>query len=189
MQQALGDVNGGLIAIRGLALSEIDRLCAGRKLWPAIVRSEVSVVIGGSADALDAIASKATALGGEIRCLNVGVPAHTPLLEVAAERFRELLQNSTLRAPVPPVLAGVDGDLVSDRTRAISTLSRQIAHTIDWAGCMDTLHERGCRVFLELCPGSGLSAMLRERFNDIEARAIDDFRSLDGAVAWLRSRA
>ena len=188
MQRALGGVDGGLIAIRGLALRAIDQLCAGRQVWTAIVRSDVSVVVGGRAAALDAIGSEATALGGEIRCLKVGVPAHTPLLDIAVEMFRQRLDNSDLRAPVPPVLAGVDGDLVNDRARGVITLSRQIAHTIDWARCMDTLHERGCRVFLELCPGSGLSAMFRERFNDVEARAIDDFRSLDGVVAWLRNR-
>ena len=72
--------------------------------------------------------------------------------------------------------------------RAIATLSNQVAHTIEWARCMDALHERGCRVFLELGPGAALSRMLRERFADVDARSLDDFRSLAGCVRWLESR-
>jgi [acyl-carrier-protein] S-malonyltransferase len=188
MQQALHGVNGGLIAIRGLARDEIDRLCAGRDLWPAIVLGDMSVILGGIASAIDAVALDATAKGGDVRCLKVGVPAHTPLLSAAVPLFERVLADSALRAPDPQVIAGIDGDLVDARARAISTLAQQLARTIQWSRGMDTLHERGCRLFLELGPGSALSSMMRERFGDVEARSIDDFRSLDGAIRWMQAR-
>jgi [acyl-carrier-protein] S-malonyltransferase len=188
MQQALGHADGGLVAVRGLRRSDLDRLCADRPVWPAIIRGEINAVLGGETSALHAAATDAKALGAEIRYLKVGVPAHTPLLGTAVPRFAEVLEKSAMGSPGAAVIAGVDGGPVSDRARGIMTLAQQIAHTIDWGRCMDTLHERGCRVFLELCPGSTLSALVRERFGDVEARAIDDFRSLQGAVHWVQSR-
>ena len=87
-----------------------------------------------------------------------------------------------------PVIAGVDATLVATRARAIATLSAQISHTVEWAQCLETLHERGCRVFIELAPGRALSRMLRERFDDVEARSVDEFRELAGVARWATRR-
>jgi [acyl-carrier-protein] S-malonyltransferase len=188
MQQALGDRTGGLIAVRGLRRDVIDSLCADHALWPAINLSEVAVVLGGTLAALDTAAAAARELGGEIRCLKVGIPAHTPMLADAVDGFRHALEQSALGAPAIPVLAGIDGTRVVDRAHALDALSRQVAHTVEWARCMDALHERGCRLFLELGPGSALSRMVRERFADVEARSLDDFRSLAAGARWMESR-
>jgi [acyl-carrier-protein] S-malonyltransferase len=188
MQAALGDTGGGLVAIRGLPRAATDRLCEAFEAWTAIALGDASVVIGATPTVIDDVAAAAREQGGEIRCLKVGVPAHTPMLQGAVAPFREALEQSRLSAPGIPVLAGIDAAPVVDRPRAIETLSNQVAHTIEWAHCMDTLHERGCRIFLELGPGAALSRMLRERFADVDARSLDDFRSLAGCVRWLESR-
>jgi [acyl-carrier-protein] S-malonyltransferase len=87
-----------------------------------------------------------------------------------------------------PVLSGIDASLITQRADAIDTLARQIAQTIDWCRGLDTLYEKGCRVFLELGPGSALARMVRARFTDVEARAVDDFRSLPAAGDWTISK-
>jgi [acyl-carrier-protein] S-malonyltransferase len=110
------------------------------------------------------------------------------LLTAAAEGFRDTLERSTLSAPSIPVVAGVDATLITTPARAIQTLSAQISHTIEWAHCLDALHERGCRVFLELAPGRALSKMVRERFGNVEARSVDEFRELTGAARWASKK-
>jgi [acyl-carrier-protein] S-malonyltransferase len=71
------------------------------------------------------------------------------------------------------------------RETAIEKLALQLEHTIEWSNCLDMLYERGCRVFLELGPGRALARMTQARFEDVDARAVDDFRSLDGVSSWL----
>jgi [acyl-carrier-protein] S-malonyltransferase len=51
---------------------------------------------------------------------------------------------------------------------------------------MDACVERGVTVALELGPGAALSRMLRERHPQLQCRSLADFRSLAGALAWLR---
>jgi [acyl-carrier-protein] S-malonyltransferase len=67
-------------------------------------------------------------------------------------------------------------------------LCRQITETVDWSRCLQTLYERGCRVFLELGPGAALSRMIHQRFPDAQARSLDDFRSLAAATQWVEAR-
>jgi [acyl-carrier-protein] S-malonyltransferase len=188
MEAALDGRYGGLVAVRGLRRDEIEPLCAGRDLWLAIIVHETSVVLGGTRQAIDDLVSTMRTRHGELKLLNVEIPAHTPLLAAAAAPFRHALDRSRLREPRTPVLSGIDGSVISERTHAINALSEQICNTIDWSRCVDSWYERRCRVFLELGPGAALSRLVRERFSDVEARSIDDFRSLAAAQRWIQSR-
>jgi [acyl-carrier-protein] S-malonyltransferase len=175
---------GKLVGLRGLDERAVTRLCANREAWPAIVLGDASFVVGGRADAIDALASEASAEGAVVQRLDVDVASHTPLLASAVIPFREALESSPLRDPRVPVAAGVDASLVIRREQAIGALSRQLAEPIVWSRVLQTLHERGCRVFLELPPGNALSRMVRDRYPAVSSRALEDFRSLDGAIGW-----
>ena len=180
---------GKMAALRGLSRRELEALCNEEGAWPAIVVDDAAVVVGGSADAIDRLMAIARSQGAHVQRLPVEIAAHTPLLAEAVAPFRAALEASPLRDAQIPVLAGIDGSLVTRRADAIDSLSRQVAQTIDWSRVLLTLEERGCRIFLELGPGAALSRMIRDRFRDVDARSLDDFRSLDGALAWVAARA
>lgn len=185
MDAALRGRAGGLVLIDGLSRRDVVALCAGHEAWPAIVIDAARCLVGGVLDDLDRIEVAAHERGARVERLRVPIPAHTPLLAPAVASFRAALEASALRAPRFPVLAGIDATLVRTREDAIAALAPQLAQTIDWAGCLDAAYERGCRVFLELGPGAALSRMVRERFAGIEARSVEDFRSLTGVVRWV----
>jgi [acyl-carrier-protein] S-malonyltransferase len=189
MDAAAGTEKGGVIALRGVSRAAAAEMCAGRKAFVAIVIDEDACVIGGTEPALAAVKEAAGLAGAQVTCLRVGIASHTPLLAAAATEFRELLQAAPLRAPVRPVACGIDGSWVTTRERAVGALSDQIARTIEWSRCIDALYERGCRVFLELGPGTALSRMVRNRLRPVEARSVDEFRNAGAVAAWvLRSR-
>jgi [acyl-carrier-protein] S-malonyltransferase len=176
----------GLIALSGLRRTEVENLCAGRSAWIAIANGDDALIVGGESATLRALADEAGARGARITCLKVGVASHTPLLAAAVAPFGAALDEATLRVPGVPVVAGVDASWVISRANAIATLAAQIAAPVEWARCLETLYERGCRVFLELGPGSALARMVREhRGPDVIARSVSEFRSLDGVVRWL----
>jgi [acyl-carrier-protein] S-malonyltransferase len=180
---------GGLIAIRGLDRAGVAALCAAHGLFVAIANGRDAFVLGGERDALARLAERAAGHGASVTSLAVGVASHTPLLAAAVEPFRLALENSPLRAPRVPVVAGIDALFVTTRQRAIATLAAQLSQTIEWSRCMEALYERGCRVFFELGPGSAMSRIAREVLpGDAEARALADFRTLDGAANWLRRK-
>ena len=185
MDQAAAATPGGLLALQGLHRGEIDRLCSGRRAWIAIAISEDEFIIGGEDGALQILSAAFIGHGARVTPLKVGLASHTPLLSAAVQPFRALLEDSSLTAPATPVVAGIDAAWVERRDSAIDKLALQLDRTIAWANCLDTLYERGCRVFLELGPGRALARMAQARFADIDARAADDFRSLEGVSSWL----
>jgi len=185
MDKAAAATHGGMLALQGLRRDVVDRLCAGQRAWVAIAIGEEEFVIGGEDAALEKLCKEFSERGAKLTRLKVGVASHTPLLSDAVEPFRELLGASSLKAPAIPVVAGIDAAWVVRRETAVEKLALQLDHRITWSGCLEVLYERGCRVFLELGPGRALARMTLSRFDDVDARAVDDFRSLDGVSSWL----
>lgn len=188
MEEAAAGQRSGMIALGGPAGEDVDRLCRDRPLWPAIVIDAATFVLGGADPALAIVMREAGERGWKVTCLKVGIASHTPLLAAAVEPFRQALAAAHFHATRVPVVSGIDGRLQTGNAEAVDSLARQLSHTIQWSRCLDALHERGCRVFLELGPGRALSQMTRARFPDCEARALADFRSLSGAARWACNR-
>ena len=189
MDQAAAATHGGMLALQGLRRDEVARLCEGHRAWIAIAIGEEEFVIGGEDAALLQLSTAFAGRGARLTRLKVGLASHTPLLSDAVEPFRALLDASSITAPATPVVAGIDAAWVVRRETAIEKLAQQLDHTITWSGCLDVLYERGCRVFLELGPGRALARMAQARFADIDARSVDDFRSIDGLSSWLSRHA
>lgn len=185
LMSAAAPALAGLLAVRGGSLELVQRLCGETGAHVAIVNGADRHVVGGTRAALQRFASQAAQARLVLTKLPVDVPAHTPHLQAAAQAFRSALEASKLHAPLRPVLAGVDGHEVTGRADAIDALAQQIAAPLQWHRCMTHLVEHGCHVFLELPPGRALSQMLREQFENVEARAVEDFKTLDGVRSWL----
>ena len=188
MDAAASDRPGGLLAIRGIERSAVATCCEGLEGWVAIRVDAQALIVGGTRAALAEIGARASRLGAKTTALRVGIASHTSLMAGAVAPFRAAIADSPSRAPRIPVVGGIDGSLVRTRERMIDTLVAQIAHPIDWGRCIDTLRERGCTVFLEMPPGRTLCKMVRDRYDDVDVRAVEEFRDLEGVVGWVRSK-
>jgi [acyl-carrier-protein] S-malonyltransferase len=189
MDQVATAAHGGMLALQGLGRDEAEHLCKGNRAWIAIAIGEDEFVVGGEDAALEKVSKESSERGAKSTRLKVGVASHTPLLSDAVGPFRALLDASSLIAPTTPVVAGIDAAWVLRRGTAVERLAMQLDHTIEWGNCLEMLYERGCRVFLELGPGRALARMTQARFKDVDARAVDDFRSLKGVSSWLEKHA
>jgi [acyl-carrier-protein] S-malonyltransferase len=189
MDRAAATRPGGMLAVQGISRELVDQLCEGRQAWIAIAVGADEFVLGGEDDALQLLHADMSAQGARLTRLRVGLASHTPLLGDAVAPFRMELIASSMTAPRTAVVAGIDAAWVVSRDAAIDRLAQQMDRTIVWGACLDTLYEHGCRVFLELGPGRALARMTQGRFGDVDARAVDDFRSLEGISAWLAKHA
>jgi [acyl-carrier-protein] S-malonyltransferase len=185
MDEAARAQPGSMVALRGISRREVEALCRRFGAEISIVIAEDAFVLGASEADTAGIEAEAVAGGLQVTCLRVGVASHTSRLASAVEPLRSVLSSAALRAPRFPVVAGIDGSWVRGPERAIATLAAQVARTVEWTQCMDALHERGCRLCLELGPGAALSKLMRDRYPDVEARSVEEFGSLAGATRWL----
>ena len=67
----------------------------------------------------------------------------------------------------------------------VTALTAQIHQTIDWRACMENAVSYGCRVFLEIGPGSNLARMVLESFPQTEARSVSEFHDIHAVKNWL----
>lgn len=172
----------GLLALQGpraLALAE-----AVPALAIAIRINAERVIVGGAAADLEAHAGRWTAAGLKCSHLPIAIASHTPAMAAAAATFAARLAKLVLRPATTPVVCNFTGAATRSAAPLLTALAGQIASTVRWDDCMDSLAERGVRCVLEVGPGSALAAMWRERHPGIPARSIDEFHSAEGVLDW-----
>ena len=174
---------GGLLAVSGLDAAQIERLCRAAGVALAIDNDSHAAVLGGPHAALDAAERAALAAGGSCTRLPVEVASHTPWMSAAAAEFAQTLSTLPLQAPTVPLFSHV-ADRITRAAPAADALALQIAQTVRWRACMDQIHARRVACVLEVGPGAALARMWNQRFPDVPARSVDEFRSAQAVVDW-----
>lgn len=186
---AASPAGDGLLFVRGLSRTLIDGLCIRFGTSVAIVNPGDAFVIGGARIALEALAGEARALNAaRVVDVPVEVASHTARLTAASVRFRADLEAVPVRRlPMAGIrlLSGIDGGAVVDARSGLDKLAVQISQTVQWDACLQACVEAGATAFLELGPGPALKEMAAGAFPEIPARCLDDFRTIEGARAWL----
>ncbi|WP_158914183.1 acyltransferase domain-containing protein [Caulobacter sp. S45] len=179
---------GGLGFIRGLDRKAVEPLVADHRCAIAIANPDRLFVIGGARADVAACCAQALVVGAaSARPLAVNVASHTPRLSSAVEPFEAVLSRSVPARIIKgrTLLGASDGAVVYSLARGAPGLARQLAHTVDWAGTLAALVERGADRIFELGPGGALRDMMRGAYPTLPVRALDDFQTLAGARAWL----
>ncbi|CAH1657017.1 acyltransferase domain-containing protein [Chelatococcus asaccharovorans] len=186
---AVSQSGEGLLFVRGLPRPVIDALCQTHGTAIAIINPADAYVIGGSLEALAAVAAEARGKNAtRITPLPVEVASHTPRLARASAAFGLKLRGLTPTAEVATsarLLSGIDGLPVMRFKEGLDKLAAQISRTVHWADCLQACVENRARAFFELGPGSTLSRMASAAHPGIPARSLEDFQSLQGASAWI----
>jgi [acyl-carrier-protein] S-malonyltransferase len=179
----------GLLFVRGLFHGAVEDLCKRYGAAIAIVNPGDAYVVGGPGEALDVIADQAKKIGAaRVVRVAVNVASHTKRLAAASLEFRKVLDQTPMKhRPHTHVrlFSGIDAAPVADITVGLDKLARQISHTVQWADCLEGCVEAGASAFFELGPGRALSEMAAIAYPHIPSRSLEDFRTLQGARAWL----
>jgi len=179
----------GMIFIRGLNHSAIAQLLQDREAAIAIVNPGDAFVVAGTRAALEAVAADAARQGAaHVVPVAVDVASHTRLMREATATFRTALSHvATERAPFSGtrLMCSIDAQPVLNGPRSIDKLALQLSQPVQWAACLEACIEAGADTFLELGPGRALAAMVAATYPGVNARSVDDFRSIDGVHAWL----
>jgi [acyl-carrier-protein] S-malonyltransferase len=178
----------GMLAVLGLDESLVAALAAEAGLAVAIRNAPRHVVVAGPLAGIAAVAGKFAAAGANrLVHLPVRTPSHTPLLSTAAVDLKKRLDLLPDRCLSFPVLSAIDATVARTARPALAALARQICSPLDWAACLQAVVEMQPDAVLEIGPGNALSRLFGELAQGIPARACDDFRSIDGIVAWIHS--
>jgi [acyl-carrier-protein] S-malonyltransferase len=193
MQAAVPEGMGGMAAILGLEDIDVESVCeeaAADEVVEAVnFNGPGQVVIAGHAAAVARAIEGATAMGARrALALPVSVPAHSSLMQPAAEHLRVRLE-STAFTPVRGVsVYGVDVKTHSTPESIRAGLVKQLYTPVYWAATVRTMIASGATRIVECGPGKVLTGLNRrvDRNRELKMLALEDPLSFDEALAATR---
>jgi [acyl-carrier-protein] S-malonyltransferase len=196
MQAAVPAGQGAMAAILGLDDGDVEAGCReaaqGETVQAANFNSPGQVVIAGGAAAVDRAIEVLKSKGAKRAIkLPVSVPSHSALMQPAAERFSEKLQQVKFGAREVRDIYTVDVRKHGDDASIRKALVEQLVKPVRWTETIRAMLGAGTRVIVECGPGGVLTGLNRriERNKDIAMLAIEDAESLQHALQACRSDA
>ncbi len=192
MQQAVPVGAGAMAAILGLDASAVRDVCAQSQAATGACVEAVNfndpkqTVIAGAKAAVEHAMVAAKAAGAKRALpLPVSAPFHSSLMQPAADRLKDRLAATALRAPTMPVVNNIDVAVEHDPVAIKDALVRQAFGPVRWVEVIQALRERGCTGIVECGPGKVLAGMVKRIDATLAASAVFDPASLADAKAAL----
>jgi [acyl-carrier-protein] S-malonyltransferase len=181
MQEAVPSGQGGIAAILGLEDADVEAACQeaaqGEIVEAVNFNAPGQVVIAGLATAVARAIEIATAKGARrAMALPMSVPAHSSLMQPAAEKLRIKLAGTAFAERSAVKVYGVDCKIHSGAADIRSGLVKQLSTPVYCAGATQ---------IIECGPGKVLTALNRrvDKNRDLKMLALEDPQNLDDALA------
>ena len=112
------------------------------------------------------------AMGGRALPLKVKGAFHSPIMKEAADAFADVLTCAALKPQHIPLYSNVTGKMYDGD--AVSLLSKQICHPVQWEGTIRNMIKDGVDQFVEIGPGKTLTNMIKKIDKEIHAVSFED---------------
>jgi [acyl-carrier-protein] S-malonyltransferase len=168
MQQAVPSGTGAMYAIIGLDDESIQAICTqtaqemDQVVSPVNYNSPGQVVIAGNAEAVAKAGEQCKEAGAKRALpLPVSVPSHCALMQPAAEKMRDEMENITFTSPQIPVINNVDVSIETDAQSIKNALIRQLASPVRWTETVQFLADQQVVQSYEVGPGKVISGLVK----------------------------
>lgn len=187
MQKACELSPGAMAAVIGLSIEQIHYICDKYGIMPANYNCPGQVVVSGDREALHkAVEEFRTAGARRVVLLPVAGAFHSPLMEPAANRFKEVLRTVAVNIPSKYVYSNVTARAHEAPSDIVNRLVEQLVSPVKWEQTIQNLIADGYDVFIELGPGSVLSGFIKRINPNVRVTNVEDLASLNRAVELLR---
>ncbi len=187
MQQAVAPGEGAMAAIIGLEDAQIEQACAdaqqGQVVSAVNYNAPGQVVIAGEKAAVDRAIELCKAAGAKRALpLSVSVPSHCALMQPAAEKLKQALEQIEFKTPVIPVVNNVDAKIETDADAIKSALVRQLYSPVRWVDGVNTMVSAGIESTYECGPGKVLLGLNKRIAKQLDLKALQDAASFAAAI-------
>lgn len=192
MQETVPLGEGGMAAILGLAEDKIKDICAqisaqGGTVQAVNFNCPGQIVIAGSTKAVEEAAAAMKEAGAKRAILlHVSAPFHSTLMEPAAKRLAEVLDDITISDAKIPVVANVNGQIETSAADIKANLVKQAASPVLWIDCTKTMQAFGAKTFVEVGPGKTLCGFNRKIDRKIHSENVEDIPSLQKTLEFFQ---
>ena len=193
MQTAMPPGQGAMAAILGLEDLDIEEACReasqGEVVEAVNFNAPGQVVIAGQAAAVARAIAVAAAKGARRALeLPISVPAHSSLMQPAAERLRERLEITEFTPSSATAVYGVDVKTHATAEGIRAGLVKQLYTPVYWAATVRTMIATGATQIVECGPGKILTGLNRrvDKNRALKMTALEDPQAMDDALATMK---
>lgn len=190
MQDSGTQMPGAMAALLGLDLAAIQEACAqaaartGGVIVVANDNCPGQVVISGEPAALDAALEIAGQMGARrVVRLAVSIASHSPLMEPAAERFRQTLAQTPFLTPTLPVYGNLNAAPLNSVDSIRQELGNQLTGSVRWTESVQAMIAAGAQTFIEIGPKDVLTGLVKRIDRSVRAIALNNAAALQALLA------
>ncbi|MBS0497155.1 MAG: ACP S-malonyltransferase [Proteobacteria bacterium] len=195
MQQAVPEGVGGMAAILGLNDDIVAAICRDitsqnteESLEPANYNSPGQIVIAGHKNAILRGIETAKAQGAKRAImLPMSIPSHCSLMQPAADKMKQQLQQVALQSPKIPVLHNADVKTHSDAADIKEILVRQLTAPVRWVDTIKAFAASGITHVIECGPGKVLAGLNKRIDQNLQQLSLADSEAIRQAInnSWI----
>ncbi|MFL2886011.1 MAG: ACP S-malonyltransferase [Candidatus Pelagibacterales bacterium] len=190
MQESMPIGTGGMAAIIGSSLSQINKLMPELneigKIYVANDNAEGQIVLSGEISAIDHICSNNKTYGIKRAIkLPVSAPFHCELINSAKSKIRTEIQNYTFKDFEFPLISNVESKPCKS-SEIGDLLANQVVSRVRWRESVEYMIKKKVTTFIEIGPGNVLSNIVKRMDKSLISISIsntDDFLKLKELIA------
>ena len=152
---------GKMSCILGLSIDKAEELAKAAGAEIANLNCPGQIVLAGTQESISKVNEAAQQAGAKrVIPLDVSGPFHSSLMDSAADKLREALENVLISKPAVPFIPNVTAEFLADERIIKESLVKQVSHTTYWHKTVNTLAAQGINSYFEFGPGKILRGLL-----------------------------
>ena len=177
MQNAVPKGEGGMVAVLGSTVSEIEKILSSNKdkfkAQIANDNSEGQIVLSGKNIDLKNLIEFLKVNNIKNVKLPVSAPFHCELMNKATEVMRKEVENTNFQEVKKILISNVTANEVSNKEELKKLLVSQIENRVRWRESITNMISKGVNHFIEIGPGKVLSSLVKRIDKSVKINTIN----------------
>ena len=186
MQNAIPKGQGGMVAILGVDIGEINQILQVNKnnfnCYIANDNSVGQVVISGKTESIELLCSELKSKNFKFVKLPVSSPFHCPLMSKATLEMKNKINDTEFTRPNVNIISNVTANPINDSIEIKKLLIDQIEKPVRWRESVNNMIKSKVNHFIEIGPGKVLSGLVKRIDRNVKLNHINTFEDIKNLI-------
>ena len=186
MQNAVPNNEGGMIAVLGKEITEIEKIIKDNyNTFICFIANDNSVgqlVVSGKISSLNLFTEELKKRSIKFVKLQVSAPFHCPLMKKATDEMKSKILNINIKNPTVDIISNVTALPQNNAQTIKNLLIEQIEKPVRWRESVNNMIGNGVNKFLEVGPGKVLSGLIKRIDRNVKLNQVNNLLDLKNII-------
>ena len=186
MQNAVPNNEGGMIAVLGQEITEIEKIIKDNyNTFICYVANDNSIgqlVVSGEIGSLNLLSEELKKRSIKFVKLQVSAPFHCPLMKKATDEMKSKILNVNIKNPTIEIISNVTALPQNNAKTIKNLLIEQIEKPVRWRESVNNMIGNGVNKFLEVGPGKVLSGLIKRIDRNVKLNQVNNLLDLKNII-------